>query len=43
MGTSILYERGMVLLYLKDFREETRANLLAEEVVDASQTGHGAP
>lgn len=31
------------LTYLEDLGEEARADLLAEEVVDASQTGHGAP
>lgn len=31
------------LTYLEDLREEARANLLAEEVVDSRQAGHGAP
>lgn len=29
--------------YLEDLREETWADLLAEEVIDAGQAGHGAP
>lgn len=29
--------------YLEDLREEARANLFAEEVIDAGQAGHGAP
>lgn len=29
--------------HLKNFRKETRANLLTEEIVDSCQAGHGAP
>lgn len=37
------FNSAEVAAYLEDLGEESRADLLAEEVVDASQTGHGAP
>lgn len=43
LGSVIFTVNTVKMTYLENFREETRADLLTEEIVDSCQTGHGAP